>query len=76
MKVTSGAFAREAEAVECSSVPLLAPQLGGFRFCVADLKQEFKYLPHDGTKKRRENNSRGSCMAGCTAVSSTDLAAQ
>lgn len=52
------------------------PQLGGFQFCVADLKQEIKNLPDDGTKKRRENNSWGSCMAGCTAVSSTDLAAQ
>lgn len=30
------------------------PQLGGFQFCVADLKQEFKNLPHDGTKKKKK----------------------
>lgn len=61
---------QEAEAVGCSSLPLLPSQLGGFQFCVADLKQEFKNLPHGGTEKEEGKKKNPGTDAGQTAVPS------
>jgi len=41
----------QAAAGGCPSLPRRPSQLGGSQVCVAGLKQEFRNLPHDGTRK-------------------------